>query len=104
MFGKASEYSGTETVKSADSHPLAVEQSFDSSSHFSSGFVSEGQCQDLIRVHSALQQTHNAVRNDTSFSGARSCENQQRSFEMFNGLMLRIRQADSSCGGVERQN
>jgi len=104
MFWPASEYSGTETVKRTDSNPLASEQSFYSSSHFPSSFVGEGQREDLIRVNSTLQQTHDAVRDDTSFPGARPRENKQRSFEMFNCLMLGVRKADSHCGGVERQN
>ena len=104
MFRPAPQDSRTESMKRADSDPLATEKSFHSRAHFASGLVREGQSQDLIRRHSPLQQTRDAMRNDTSFPGTWSRKNKEWSFEMFNSLMLGIREAGCDRWGVDRQN
>ncbi len=91
-------------MKRADPHTHPAKKPLNASPHFSGSLIGKSQGQNLIRLNPPLEQSHNAMCNDASFSRPGPCQDKERSFKMFNGLMLSIRQTGSDCRGVYRQD
>ena len=90
-------------MKRADSNTHPTEQSLNAGTHFTGCLVGKRERQNLIRLNSALHQSHDAMRDDASFPGPRPGQHQQRSFKMFHRLVLRTGQTGGYCRYVNRQ-
>ena len=65
----------------------------DPAAHFVGRLVREGQGEDLMAGHSLLQQPGDAMRDDAGLAAARPGQDQQRPFEMCDGLALGVGQS-----------
>jgi hypothetical protein len=98
VFRPASQQTRAESMECTDANSHAAEETFNAGSHLARGFVGKRQSQYLIGLNTSLEQSHNAVGDDAGFPGSRAGKNQQRSFKMFNRLMLSISQTGGNGG------
>lgn len=79
-------------VERAHPHRLARGELFDARPHFIGGLVRKRQRQNLPGGHAMAQQIGDAVRNDPRLAAAGPGENEQRPFQVLDGLTLGRRQ------------
>jgi hypothetical protein len=91
-------------MECAHADAQSAEQTFDTGCHFPRGFVGKRQSENLIRLYSALQQSHDPMRKDSRFSGTRTGEHEQRSFKMLDGFLLSIGQTGVQDRGIDRHS
>jgi hypothetical protein len=60
--------------------------------HFTSSFVGEGECENLIGRGAGLQEPRDSMRNHAGLAGTWSCQHQQGAFRVFHRSPLGCRQ------------
>ena len=90
--GVLPQQAGPEAVEGADPDPAVGHEGLDPLPHLAGGLVGEGDGQDVVRLDALLQQVGDAAGDDAGLAAAGPGQDEQRSFEVRDGLALGRRQ------------